>query len=308
MKILVMGAGSMGCLLGGCLARAEHDVFLVDVVTERYQAIRDHGIVVEGVSGDFEVQAGAGGGYVGHGAPELVLVCVKSYDTEQAARCLAPWIDDDSLVLTLQNGVGNLEQLAHAIPRDQLLVGTTAMGANLLHPGHVHHAGEGDTYIGDAHGERSERAQAIARVFTDARLPAEAIDEIQGLIWSKLAVNVGINALTALLRVRNGRLLVAEGATRVMEAAVEECLAVAGESGLELDGDAVRARVKEVARLTASNRSSMLMDVLHERRTEIDAINGNIVRRGHELGVAVPVNEILTHLIHSVEALHEKRE
>jgi len=308
MKILVMGAGSMGCLLGGYLARAKHDVFLVDVVVERYEAIQKSAIVVEGVGGDFDVRARAGGGYEGDGAPELVLVCVKSYDTERAARCLAPWIDEDSQVLTLQNGVGNLEQLAHAIPREQLLVGTTDMGANLLHPGHVHHAGEGDTFIGDAHGERSERAQAIAKVFTDARLPATATDEIRRQIWSKLAVNVGINALTGLLRVRNGRLLAAEGATRVMIAAVEECLAVAEESGIALEGDTVRTRVKEVARLTASNRSSMLMDVLHDRRTEIDAINGNIVRRGRELGVAVPVNETLTHLIHSVEELNDKRQ
>ncbi len=307
MRIVVMGAGSMGCLLGGYLARGGHDVCLTDPLPERIEAIRSGGIVVEGVGGDFDVEAAAETHYVGE-APDLVLVCVKAYHTAQTASDIASFIGDQTDVLTLQNGVGNLERLAHTLPREQLLAGTTSLGANLLAPGRVHHAGEGDTYIGDAYGERSVRAAEIAGIFTAARLPATANDDIHELIWSKLAVNVGINALTALLRVRNGRLLAAEGATRVMEPAVAECIAVAEESGVNLDASATMARVKDVARRTASNRSSMLMDLLGERRTEIDAINGAVVRRGRELGVAVPVNETLTHLVHALEDLQDNRE
>jgi len=303
-----MGAGSMGCLLGGYLARAEHEVFLVDPQTERTEAIRTGGIVVEGVGGDFDVEASAGPTYAANEPPDLVLVCVKAYDTAQAASDCAMFIGDHTEVLTLQNGVGNIERLAHTLPREQLLAGTTSLGANLLAPGRVHHAGDGDTYIGNVYGERSERAEAIAALFTAARLPTSATADIHELIWRKLAVNVGINALTAVLQVRNGQLLAAEGATRVMEPAVAECVAVAEESGVSLDAEEVLARVKDVARRTASNRSSMLMDMLGGRRTEIDAINGAVVRRGRELGVAVPVNEALTNLVHALESLRENRE
>lgn len=307
MRIVIMGAGSMGCLLGGYLARGGHTVFLVDPQPDRVAAIEAGGIVVEGVGGDFEVEVAAGTAYTGE-APDLVLVCVKAYDTAQAASDITTFLGDDTEVLTLQNGVGNLERLAHTLPRDQLLAGTTALGANLLAPGRVHHAGEGETHIGDAYGERSDRAEGISRLFTEARLPATCTGDIHQLIWSKLAVNVGINALTALLRVRNGRLLAAEGAARVMEPAVAECIAVAEESGVQLDPEATQSRVREVARHTASNRSSMLMDMLGGRRTEIDAINGAVVRRGRELGVAVPVNETLTNLVHAQESLQDKRE
>jgi len=308
MRIVVMGAGSMGCLLGGYLARAEHEVFLVDPDTERTEAIENGGINVEGVGGDFEVAASAGPIYSGDVSPELVLVCVKAYDTAEAASDIAGFLGDDSVVLTLQNGVGNIERLAYTLPRKQLLAGTTSLGANLLGPGRVHHAGEGNTHIGDVYGERSDRAEAIASLFTAARLPAVAADDIHQLVWSKLAVNVGINALTALLRVRNGQILAAEGARKILEPAVSECIAVAEESGVSLDTEAVMARVKDVARRTASNRSSMLMDMLGGRRTEIDSINGAVVHRGRELGVAVPVNETLTHLVHALESLQDNRE
>ncbi len=308
MRIVVMGAGSMGCLLGGYLARAGHRVFLVDPLTERTEAIESDGITVEGVGGDFEVEASAGSIYAGDAPPDLVLVCVKAYDTAAAANDIAEFLGADTVVLTLQNGVGNIERLAYTLPREQLLAGTTSLGANLLGPGRVHHAGEGKTHIGDVYPERSDRAEKIAAVFTEARLPAVAADDIHELVWNKLAVNVGINALTALLRVRNGRILAAEGATKILEPAVAECIAVAEESGVSLDPETVMARVKDVARRTASNRSSMLMDILGGRRTEIDAINGAVVHRGRELGVAVPVNETLTHLVHALESLREHRE
>ncbi len=308
MRIVVMGAGSMGCLLGGYLARADHRVFLVDPLTERTEIIATDGITVEGVGGDFEVEASAGPIYAGDAPPDLVLVCVKAYDTTAAANDIAGFLGAHTVVLTLQNGVGNIERLAYTLPRKQLLAGTTSLGANLLSPGRVHHAGEGKTHIGDVYGERSDRAEKIAALFTEARLPAVAADDIHELVWNKLAVNVGINALTALLRVRNGRILAAEGATKILEPAVAECIAVAEESGVCLDPETVMARVKDVARRTASNRSSMLMDILGGRRTEIDAINGAVVHRGRELGVAVPVNETLTHLVHALESLREHRE
>lgn len=297
----------MGCLLGAYLSRAGHDVFLVDVLPERVEPIAARGISVEGVGGDFEAPAKAGSSYQGP-SPEVALVCVKSYDTERAGHALAQSISSDTLVFTLQNGVGNIEQLAHHVPRDQLFACTTSLGANLLRPGHVHHAGEGETHVGDLSGEGLEQAEALARLLSAARLPTTATANIHSLVWSKLAVNVGINALTALLRVRNGRLLGLERAVPLMERAVAECLQVASASGIILCDDEIQRRVKEVARRTSSNRSSMLMDVLNERPTEIDAINGAVVRRGHELDVPVPVNETLTALVHSLQDVYGAQE
>jgi 2-dehydropantoate 2-reductase len=299
----------MGCLLGGYLARAGHEVFLVDVDSERVAAIEQGGLSVEGVGGDFDVSPGAGTTYAG-APPELVVVCVKAYDTDRAGRSVATWIDDHSTVLTLQNGVGNLEQLAHHLPREQIMAGVTSLGANLLRPGHVHHAGEGDTYVGHLSGEEteSEPAEQVAEVLSAARLPTTVSPDIRTHIWGKLAVNVGINALTAILRVRNGKLLTLGHTESLMREAVQECLQVAQASGIPLPEEATQKRVREVARRTASNRSSMLMDMLARRRSEVDAINGAVVRRGVELGVPVPVNQTLTRLIHALEGVRELQE
>lgn len=307
MQIVILGAGSMGCLLGGYLAKAGHGVHLVDVVGDRVDAIAERGITVEGVGGDFEVRVTAGRSYEGPPA-DLLIVAVKAYDTDRAVARAASWTRDETLVLTLQNGLGNIEQIAHHVGREQIVAGTTSVGANLLHPGHVHHAGEGATFVGDLAGEDLGRAEVVARLLTDARLPSTSTSEVRRHIWDKLAVNVGINALTALLRVRNGRLLAVEDASAVMQEAVTECVAVAQASGIPLDRQESIGRCREVARLTASNRSSMLMDVLGGRRTEIDAINGAVVRRGLELEVATPVNTTLTRLVRSLEGLGDQRE
>lgn len=307
LQILILGAGSMGCLMGGYLARAGHGVFLVDAVAARVDAIAERGITVEGVGGDFEVQVAAGMRYEG-AAPDLMIVAVKAYDTERAMVGAEAWVGEDTTVLTLQNGLGNIEQIAHHVGRERIVAGTTSVGANLLRPAHVHHAGEGDTFVGDLAGEDLGRAELVARLLTEARLPTTPTSEVRRYIWQKLAVNVGINALTALLRVRNGRLLAVEDASEVMQEAVAECAAVAQASGIPLEPEAAAARCREVARLTASNRSSMLMDVLGGRRTEIDAINGAVVRRGEELEVPTPVNATLARLVRSLEQMEDQRE
>lgn len=307
MKILVVGAGSMGCLLGGYLSRAGHDVFLLDSQPERVEAIAQHGLSVEGVGGDFQVEPAAGLQYDGD-PPELVLITVKAYDTARAAEPLAVLLGEATTVLTLQNGVGNIERLASHLPRESLLAGTTSLGANLLASGRVHHAGEGETHLGELDGEISERVTQLAEIFTRAKLPAQATDNVQELIWKKLAVNVGINALTALLRVRNGQLLATDDAQQIMRDAVTECVLVAQSSGIPLELEPIYQRVRDVARATANNRSSMLMDVLHNRRTEIDAINGAVVHRAEELGLATPVNQTLTRLIHALDDLKDATE
>jgi 2-dehydropantoate 2-reductase len=304
--ITVVGAGSMGCLLGGYLAEAGHSVYLLDVLEDRVVPIREHGLGVEGVRGDFEVAAQAGVSYTGP-PPDLVLVCVKAFDTERAAAVIRTFLGEATVVLTVQNGLGNVEQLSRCLPREQILIGTTALGATLLRPGRVLHAGDGETVVGELGGSTTGRAQQVARILSEARIETHAVTDVEAHVWTKLAVNSGINALTALLRLRNGRLLETP-AEHVMELAVRECAAVAERSGIKLDGESLVHRTKEVARLTASNRSSMLADVLAGRRTEIDAINGAVARRGRELGLPVPVNETLTAIVQSLEVTRDVQE
>jgi len=232
---------------------------------------------------------------------DLLLVMVKAYATADALRWAAGAIGPQTVALTLQNGLGNPEALAEALGPERVLAGTTAQGATLLAPGQVRHGGAGPTHLAPwaPGGLAAARAAEVADLLTTAGLPTTVAPDPRPLIWAKLAVNCGINALTAILRVPNGELLGRPGARRLMEAAAAEAGAVAAAAGITLAEDPVE-RVLQVARATAANRSSMLQDVERGRRTEVDAINGAVAERGRALGVPAPVNAALFDLVRSL--------
>ncbi len=229
---------------------------------------------------------------------DLLLVLVKAYATADALRWAAGAIGPSTVGLTLQNGLGNAEALAEVLGPGRVLAGTTAQGATLLAPGRVRHAGRGPTYLAPWAPGGADPAP-VAELLCQARIPTEAVADPQPLLWGKLAVNCGINALTALLRVPNGELLRRPGARRLMEAAAREAGEVARASGVTLADEPV-ARTLAVAEATAANRSSMLQDVEAARRTEIDAINGAVAERARRLGIAAPTNETLADLVRSI--------
>ncbi len=300
MKILVVGPGAMGCLFGAGLARAGHDVTLLDYRPERAQQIMEKGVRVETPEETFHVKIPAITAPPPD-SPDLVLVCVKANKTREAALPLLPSCDTHTRVLSLQNGLGNLEALVEIFGPGRVLGGVTAQGATVLGDGHVRHAGRGETLVGPA-GPEAGPVSPVVRMFAEAGFPAREAPDVHQIIWGKLIVNVGINALTALTRLKNGRLAHVQGTRLVMADAVAEAAAVAGAMGIDLPYEDPLARVLEVCAATADNVASMLQDVRNRRPTEVAHINGAIVREGSRLGIPTPVNRTLASL---VEALQE---
>ncbi|HEX2923582.1 MAG TPA: 2-dehydropantoate 2-reductase [Chloroflexota bacterium] len=300
MKILVVGPGAMGTLFGGLLVGGGHDVWLLGRRKEVIASIARKGVtVVRGGSRRvFKVQATLNAADAG--SVDLVIVLVKAYDTLQACRDALPAVGPETVVLTLQNGIDNVSSLATVFGRERVLAGVTAQAATLMGPGLVRHAGEGSTSLGELDGQESERVKRIAEALRRSGIEVELTESISSQIWGKLVVNAAINPVTALLRVRNGRLLDWPYTRSLMSAVAREVVAVADAQGIALPYDDPVARVETVCKLTASNRSSMLQDVERGVRTEIDQINGAVVKEGEARGIPTPVNWTLTQLVRAL--------
>ncbi len=303
MKIGIIGPGATGCLFGAYLKEGGLDVVLLDHLAKRAELLATEGIRIEGVRGERRVRVPVTMEAGSRGPVDLVMVCVKAFHTEEAVRQHAALVGESTVVWSTQNGLGNQEAIARVAGPEKVVGGSTTMGANLLGPGHIHHAGEGDTFIGEFSGGTSPRVEEIAGALTAAGVRVEVKEDIQKIIWNKLIVNVGINALTAILRVRNGVLVEHQPSLDLMRAAVSEAVRAAAARGIEFDEAQVQERVREVARRTAENRSSMLQDMLAGGRTEIDYINGAVARLGD-----APVNRTLCDLVQALERTHAQRQ
>ncbi len=301
MDIVVVGAGAMGCLFGAHLARSGNRVTLVDVDRATVRALRERGVRLHQGDGVEEIPVEAACPGEPMAAPALVLVFVKAPHTGSALPTVRSLLGPDTRVLTLQNGLGAAEVLAEAVPAGRLLVGTTAQGATLLAPGEVRHGGRGDTVLGP-YRDPDPFAEAAAGALSDAGLPARAVDDPWPWVWRKLAVNCAINPVTALTGIRNGPVARVPHAAALVLDVVEEVARTARACGVDLgDPRALGEQVLGIARATASNRSSMGQDVDRRARTEIDYINGAVVREADRRGVDVPVNRTLWRLIRTLE-------
>ena len=297
MDVVVFGAGSLGSLLGGILAR-EHDVTLVGR-DPHVSAVRDSGLRVEGA---FEGTTTPDATTDGEGlSGDVALVTVKAFDTAEAAAALAT--GDFDAVCSLQNGMGNEETLAEHLDCE-ILAGTATCGAILQSPGVVECTGRGELVVGAADGGESSTADSLAAAFDTVGFDCEAVADMPRRLWTKLAVNAGINAVTALARVENGALLSGD-ANDLARAAARETARVARARDVRLSNREALARVEAVAEGTAANTSSMRQDVEAGRRTEVDAINGYVVDAAtearRELDLDVPTNRVLTGLLRAWE-------
>lgn len=293
MDIVVFGAGSLGSLVGGLLART-HRVTLVGR-DPHMAAVAEAGLRVGGEF-DFTVHPHATTDGTGLAA-DLAVVAVKAFDTRSAADALATGEFD--AVLSLQNGMGNEETLAARLSCP-VLAGTVTYGAVRGDPGTVECTGRGEVVLGPAVGGTSAVADQVGRAFDAAGIETTVASDMPARLWEKLAVNAGINAVTALARVKNGA--VAEGpASGVARDAARETVRVARAAGVELSDEAAVEGVAEVASGTAANVSSMHQDVRAGRRTEVDAINGYVVATGAEHGAETPVNRTLAGLLEAWE-------
>ena len=302
MRIAIVGCGAMGCLFGGYLAAGGHEVTMVDRRPDRCEWILKNGLKIDGVAGERSAHPRCVLDATQAGESEIVLVMVKAYDTRPALKQHRALFGGGAFALTLQNGMGNLAELERVVGPDRVLGGITTVGAFTIEPGVIRHAGSGDTLIGAPHGREPEILAELVEALTQAGIPTSIDPNVERLIWEKLIVNAAINPITALSRQTNGVLLEREEAGELAGEIVDECLLVARGCGHDLDRDRVLERVFQVARNTAKNRSSMLMDVLNGRRTEIGWISGAIVRMGREQGVDTHVNRTICRLIQMLES------
>ncbi len=307
MSITVIGPGAIGCLLAAYLARTGEEVYLLDHRPERAALLKDRGIAVDGEREKFHTPIKVTADPTEISSAEILILCVKASDTAVAAAMLKDAFPPETHLLTLQNGLGNIEKLSEFFGSDRILAGATSHGATLLEIGRVRHAGYGEIWMGETSGVSSNQAnrsklQNLATTLNRAGLQAQVVDDIQSILWRKLVVNVGINALTAILGVPNGELLRIPECRSVMDGAVEEAVQVARGCGIHLQVPEEIERVRAVCSSTATNISSMLQDVKRQNKTEIDQINGAVVRMAARHGMASPVNEVLTALVRGLEA------
>jgi 2-dehydropantoate 2-reductase len=300
MKIVIMGAGAMGSLFGGLLALSEEEVWLVDILKEQIDTIRSVGLTLEDKGKRQIIRVNATSDAASIGKADLVIFFVKTYHTEKAASDALVFQKKDTVFLTLQNGLGNEEAICKQVDRKNVILGVTNHGATLLKPGHIRHAGWGKTYIGELDGKMTDRVTQIAQVFNKAGVETEVSSNIHRVVWNKLFINVGLNAVAALTGLKNGQLLDYPETLRLLEALVSEAVEVARKKGIPIEGNPLE-KVKAVVEATRENRCSMGQDFDHRRRTEIDAINGAVVREAERLGIAVPFNQAMTDLVKVIE-------
>lgn len=307
-SLTVFGTGALACLFAARLARAGRALTLVGRWPAGLAALERAGVRVLDGAGSWTAPVSAVHIEDPLAPADLVLVLVKSHQTAAVAPHVARARTADSLVLTLQNGLGNDEILAAGqdasgvpIGAEHVAVGVTPMGASLVAPGVVLPGGVGRTVLGRTPANAA-RLAAVATLLRSAGLETTVAADLQRLVWRKLAVNAAVNALTALHGVPNGTLVAAPDLAGQMDAAAREVGAVAAAAGIDLGADPA-ALAREVAQATATNRSSMLQDVDRGAPTEVDAIHGAVVRAGRRLGVPTPVNEGLWQAVLALEAI-----
>ncbi len=294
MKISVMGAGAVGCYYGGMLARAGHDVLLIGR-PRHAEAINRNGLLLETASFTEKVRLAASANSNGVQDADVVLCCVKTSDSAQAASEMAPFLKPDAVVVSLQNGIENPD-LLRAQLRQEVIPAAVYVATEMAGDGHVRHHGAGQLVIG-----QSPRSSGVADMFVSAGIPVDISGNIQGVLWTKLIINCAYNALSAITTLPYGKLVQHAGVEQVLRDVVEECLAVAAKAGITPVGD-VWEGVQRIPRVMANQTSSTAQDLKRGRRSEIDHLNGCIVRKGEELGVPVRVNRTLHTLVKILES------
>ncbi len=300
-KLTIVGPGAMGCLLAATLYKQNCPVSLLDYKPDRAERLKKAGIRVTSSKEAWTAFPDITAEPEYFGPQDWVIVFVKAAQTADAVKRIGPLIGPGTLVVSLQNGIGHESTLSKTVKPEQIALGVTSQGATLLNEGHVRHAGSGPTMLGLVirNPEAKNRLISLATLLNNSGWPSQVVEDIYPHIWRKLIVNVGINALTALCGLTNGKLPQHPESLRLQELAVTEAWTLSLKKGIALGLSLEEAHnmVNSVCKATAENRSSMLQDRIKSRPTEIDYINGAITEMGKELGVATPVNEVLTLLV-----------
>jgi 2-dehydropantoate 2-reductase len=303
MKIGVIGAGAMGSVIGGLLAKGGNEVTLIDVWKQAVDSINASGLKIEDKTGAVEtIKLRATDQPASAGVMDLVLVFVKCYHTESAVRNALSMIGPDTVVLSLQNGWGNGPRIAKIVGEEKLLLGVCYHSATVAGPGHVQHVGKGMTFVGELSGKMTERLARVGRTFNEAGIEVTTTPVVLKEIWSKLALNVCTLPTSALLRFHAPQLVQHEAMLDLMRDLLREVIAVAKAQNIPLDFDERWEAITGLLKRCAPNaKSSMLQDVEKGRVTEIDVINGAITEAGQRLGIPTPYSDAMVKLIKSLE-------
>ena len=294
-QVAVLGAGAVGCYYGGMLARAGHRVTLIGRPAH-VEAFKASGLRFESRTFDERVVVEASTEAAAVRGAGLILFCVKSTDTETAAAQIAPHLDAGAVVVNLQNGVDNTERIRAAV-RNPVVPAVVYVATEMAGPGHLKHHGRGDLVIGSPNRQLDE---SIKGWFEAAGVPVSISDNVEGELWGKLVVNCAYNALSAIAQLPYGKLIEGAGIRDVMRDLVEETLAVARASGVEM-APGMLERTYKIAAAMPAQFSSTAQDLARGKPTEIDHLNGYVTRRGAALGIPTPANRAVYALVKLLE-------
>ncbi|AIO35851.1 2-dehydropantoate 2-reductase family protein [Burkholderia cenocepacia] len=303
MKIAFLGAGALGCAIGSALTEGGHETWLVDRLAAHVEAMSRSGLQVDDERGTRRVAVRATMNPAEVGPVDLVVVLVKSFHTDSAMRGARDLVGPETVVLSLQNGLGHEDVLSGIVGRERVLAGKTYVGGVLRAPGHIQSGVTGKlTIIGELDGRITRRAQAIAEVFNSAGLTTTVSDNIVGTMWDKLLINVATGAITGITRLTYGQLYDEPVLKAVSLAAVDEAMTVAKAAGIALSIEHAEEAWNMAAEgLSPAFKTSMLQSLENSSMTEIDFINGAVVQWGERLGVPTPVNSTLVACIKGIE-------
>ena len=303
MKIAFLGAGALGCAIGSALTEGGHETWLVDRFADHVEAMSRNGLKVDDERGTRRVKVRSTMDPAEVGPVDLVIVLVKSFHTDTAMRGALDLVGPETVVLSLQNGLGHEDVLSEIVGRERVIAGKTYVGGVLRAPGHIQSGVTGKlTIIGELDGQITSRARAIAEAFNRAGLTTTVSDNILGTMWDKLLINVATGAITGITGLTYGQLYDEPVLKATSLAAIEEAMATAKAAGVALSIATAEDAWKMAAEgLSPAFKTSMLQSIEKSSVTEIDFINGAVVRWGERLGVPTPVNSTLVACIKGIE-------
>lgn len=296
MNLAIVGAGAVGCLYGAKLARAGAKVTLVETRRERVAAIDQNGLHINGVSGEWRVHVQAEQRVSQPGQADVVLICVNGYSTADAAQTARRALTPDGFAITLQNGLGNIETLQAILGEERVVGGITFHSASSPQDGYVSHTGDGKTPIGELDGQSSARVQMLAGMLEKANLNPVVDAAIVETIWGKFVHNCALNAICGLTDLRPGHIRQVPELDEFQALVVEEALALVRAKGIQLSNPDPLGSIKEFC-ASRFHVVSMVQHLQKGLETEIDSLNGYLVKESHKLGLAAPYNDALTRLI-----------
>ncbi|MBL27127.1 MAG: 2-dehydropantoate 2-reductase [Rhodospirillaceae bacterium] len=302
MKIAVVGTGAMGSVYAALLADAGNEVWAIDQWPEHVAAMREKGLHLEGASGDRTVRLNATADPAEAGPCDLVIIATKAMHVQTAAEGAKALIGPETVVLTIQNGLGSADKVADTLGRDKVVIGVVGgFGASMKGPGHAHHNGWELVRLGEFEGPATPRLEAVAKVWADAGFRVKTFDDIHRMIWEKLICNVCFSGPCAMTEWTIAQVMAHPGAWMVAKGCAQEAYEVARAEGIALSFDDCEAYVRDFGSKIPNARPSMLLDHIEGRASEIDAINGAIPVRGRAIGVPTPFNDVITALVKAKE-------